>query len=616
MTSGTGYRRLLRLIAGFLIAGVLLMAAEVVHWRYARRATEFANLVTRAHEVQAELNRLLLLLESIEAGSHSFVLTGDPDFLEPFTAGIAAADAQQARLAELIQDASVRTHLERLRPLIAERIEIAQRTVRVRQTEGFAAAESVVRTRAGKLVMDRIRSVFATMDEAKRALLTRREAVAEREARLTTIITTTATFASIAILLGLFTLVLRENRFRHRTELQLRNRELELRKAVRTHQLFVDHSLDILCTIDEQGRFVSVSTAAKTVWGYKPEEMIGRPYLDWVAPEDHPRTNEAAAAIMQGRAQRDFENRYRHRDGTLVPVMWSAVWSPEEKMMFCVARDVTERKISEERIHLLNQQLQRRAAELESANRELEAFSYTVSHDLRAPLRHINGFVHKLQRHLGDEKLDDSGKRLLATIAGSARTMGVLIDDLLAFARISRGEMRWVNVNLGQLVDECRRHLAAETAGRSIRWEVASLPEVPGDPALLRQVFVNLLGNAVKYTGRCPTAVIEIGTNGATGNDVVVFVRDNGAGFDMQYAAKLFGVFQRLHAQNEFEGTGIGLATARRIVERHGGRIWAEGDPGRGATFWISLPTRQLHADKHPHEHPSLPDPLRRGQPA
>jgi len=222
------------------------------------------------------------------------------------------------------------------------------------------------------------------------------------------------------------------------------------------------------------------------------------------------------------------------------------------------------------------------------ANKELEAFSYSVSHDLRAPLRHVAGFVQLLQAKARDQ-LDDTGRRYLDVIAGAANKMGALIDDLLSFSRTGRAQMRAEVLPLAQIVEECRRELEPETRGRTIDWRIGELPEVTADRALLRQVMANLLGNAVKYTGKKPAARIEV-TARREGGEIVVGVRDDGAGFDMKYADKLFGVFQRLHTEAEFEGTGIGLANVRRIVARHGGRTWAEGAVNQGAAFYFSLP--------------------------
>ena len=225
---------------------------------------------------------------------------------------------------------------------------------------------------------------------------------------------------------------------------------------------------------------------------------------------------------------------------------------------------------------------------LVGANKELEAFSYSVSHDLRAPLRHVAGFVQLLQTN-AQGKLDETGVRYIEVIANAAQKMGHLIDDLLSFSRTGRAQMRIEPVALGPLVDECRRELEPEAKGRQIEWVIGELPEVAADRSLLRQVLANLLGNAVKYTGKREQAHIEVSSRRENG-EIIISVRDNGAGFDMKYVDKLFGVFQRLHSESDFEGTGIGLANIRRIIVRHGGRTWAEGEVDKGATFYFSLP--------------------------
>ena len=237
----------------------------------------------------------------------------------------------------------------------------------------------------------------------------------------------------------------------------------------------------------------------------------------------------------------------------------------------------------------LEQRVLERTAQLESANRELESFSYSVSHDLRAPLRHIDGFAHLLAERL-EPVLDDTARRHLATITGSAKRLGVLIDELLVFSRMGRTELHKVDTNSRALIDDVVRELQPETQHRRVEWTIGDLPLTRADPVMLRQVWSNLLGNAAKYTRQRDPARIDVTHRLDEARGHVFSVRDNGAGFQMEYAAKLFGVFQRLHSEKEFEGTGIGLANVRRIVERHGGRTWAEGRPGEGATFFFSLP--------------------------
>lgn len=236
----------------------------------------------------------------------------------------------------------------------------------------------------------------------------------------------------------------------------------------------------------------------------------------------------------------------------------------------------------------LEQRVRERTAQVEQANKELESFSYSVSHDLRAPLRHITGFVDLLRKELSDSTTAKTG-RFLTVIADAARQMGALIDDLLVFSRMGRVEMQKTVVNTNEVVEKSIASLEPETKGRNILWKKTPLPQLQVDPAMLRQVFVNLIANAIKYSRTRDPAHIQIDYEKKE-NEVVIFIRDNGVGFDMRYAGKLFGVFQRLHQADEFEGTGIGLANVRRIIQRHGGRTWAEGIVDGGATFYFSLP--------------------------
>ena len=375
---------------------------------------------------------------------------------------------------------------------------------------------------------------------------------------------------------------------RQRFEQLLKDSEERLR-------LLVDNIKDYaIILLDTEGRMVRCNSGAAKILGYTAEEFTGE-HISRMYPAEQTRDGvpekQLAKAAAEGRCE-DEGWRIR-KDGsqfwanTVVTAIRDS--AANLKGFACIAGDLTRQKMAEHMLKQLNQSLRHQAAELENTNRELEAFSYSVSHDLRSPLRHIDGFVDLLRKH-GGEKLDDRGKRYLNIIADSARQMGCLIDDLLVFSRMGRSEMRHTAVSPNALVHEAVESAKNDVNGRNIVWNIQNLPDVEADPSMLRQVWVNLINNAVKYTRNRDEAHIDVGWTANGSEEYVFFVRDNGVGFDMQYVNKLFGVFQRLHRAEEFEGTGIGLANVRRIVTRHGGRTWAEGKLNEGATIYFTLP--------------------------
>ncbi|MGH9349732.1 MAG: ATP-binding protein [Vicinamibacterales bacterium] len=318
-------------------------------------------------------------------------------------------------------------------------------------------------------------------------------------------------------------------------------------------------------------------------WAELPASLRASPSALSSIPDDQVSTAAEASKLADGLTTLIFENRYRHKDGTYRWLQWKAAPFTEQGLIYATARDITDQKRGVLR-------MQEHATALAEANQELEAFSYSVSHDLRAPLRHVTGFATLLEERAG-RSLDDRGRQYLKTMIDAANRMGRLIDDLLAFSRMGRAPLTKQRINLGHPVEDAQREVTAEAAGRDIVWRIQSLPDLDADPAMLRLALVNLLSNAVKYTGHRSQAHIEVSAAASDPRETVICVRDNGVGFDMQYAHKLFGVFQRLHRADEFEGTGIGLANVRRIVQRHGGRVWAESEVDRGTAFYVALPS-------------------------
>ena len=370
--------------------------------------------------------------------------------------------------------------------------------------------------------------------------------------------------------------------------------EEELRAASLYTRSLLEASLDPLVTISVEGKITDVNEAAVQATGVVREALVGSDFSDFFTAPDKARAGYQE--VFAKGSVTDYPLTLRHVSGKLMEVLYNASVYRNEKGevagVFAAARDITERKRAEEEIHKLNAELEQRVKErtanLEAANKELEAFTYSVSHDLRAPLRAIDGFSRKVVKFYGD-KLDDEGRRQLQVVRDNAQRMGNLIDDLLAFSRMGRREMALQPLDMDAMIRGVADELRVAEPQRAIEFTYSPLPRAWGDAALLRQVWVNLLANAVKFSRQRQVAHIEVGGR-TEGGEVIYWVKDDGAGFDMQYADKLFGVFQRLHRQDEFEGTGVGLAIAQRILHRHNGRIWGEGKPDAGATFWFSLP--------------------------
>lgn len=389
-------------------------------------------------------------------------------------------------------------------------------------------------------------------------------------------------------------------------EQRIRERSAELLESEQRFRLMVDNLREYcIFFMDAQGYITDWTDSAQRMEGHSPTEMLGRHYS--ILFDDSEKGHALASAnqmlrLAASRGQHELQSWHARKDGSHY---WSHSLlialrddSGELQGFAKINRDMTDAKRLDDLMRNINDELENRVAErteqLLAANKDLESFSYSVSHDLRSPLRHISSFVSLLEEHLQGQ-VDDTAQKYLGTISNSARHMSQLIDGLLAFSRLGRAAVNLTPVDLTLLVDAVVAQIAHDTEGRVVDWVIApDLPVIQGDALLLREVWANLLGNAYKYSRPRERARIEVGWSVDPATGYTFFVRDNGVGFDTKYSQKLFGVFQRLHRASEFEGTGIGLALTRRIIERHGGSIWAESRVGEGSVFYFSLPLEGL----------------------
>lgn len=584
-----------RLVLLLLAVAVSVSVPYLVTRSTTNSALDASHWVASSAQVRVTVYRLLYRLRDMEAATYSVLQGVRSDDLQR---RIKRSGEQIAPLLATLRgltldNANQQARLGALKAVVEHRVALMRKARKLYVAGNPAAAYRAL----GKAANVFPYSVLAEdVVQAEKRMQVQRDETARHKTRTARLVQTGAALAQL-LLLGLVA-VLAERAAAHR----LRAERIS-RHAVARAQRIVQTVREPMAILDGHLNLSMVNAAFEELYGdagaVGADTDAARHELSDVgqgAWSDEAVRQRLIDVLARDRELWDYELAQTTMDGVdrhmLVNARRMQLPEGDEPAMLLSVSDVTARTLAENQISELNHQLEGKIEQLSEVNRELEAFSYSVSHDLRAPLRHIAGFSDKLGRHLGTE-IDDKTTHYLDVIGTATGHMAQLIDGLLAYSRLGRSALRMRPVDMQALVAEVRSHAIADAAERDITWNMAELPTVVGDASMLRTVWQNLLGNAVKYTSQREHARIDVEVACSDDGEYIFTVRDNGAGFDMAYADKLFGVFQRMHKASEFPGSGIGLANVRRIVMRHGGRTWAEAEPGKGASFHFSLPVPQ-----------------------
>uniref|UniRef100_A0A7C3QTU8 histidine kinase n=1 Tax=Leptospirillum ferriphilum TaxID=178606 RepID=A0A7C3QTU8_9BACT len=581
-----------------LALSVIILSLGIMIWmgivavRFVNSFVRESGKVEHSWIVLASVDRLFSELQDAETGERGYMITGSRSFLAPYLEAVKKVRGQMGELSALVSDnPSQERRVREMEQLVSRRLALLENGVALGRSAPMARNTALITIMDhGKAVMDRIRQEKDAIKSSEYRTL-RRRSLMFLEKRRKMLVFAGSGFATSFLMIGLSAVFLsREIDRRLRAETKARQVADEVRDLY-------DHAPCGYHSVDARGTILRINTTELEWLGYTREEIEGRKSIfDLIAPDSQEEYRTAFQKKFLGEAVRDQRIRLVRKNGTLFPVLLNASMIRGEDGQLVASRavllDLTDKQMDEEKILELNRVLSERNAQLEVSNAELEGFSYSVSHDLRAPLRSIDGFSRILQEDYSG-KLDAEAERVIGVIRNNTLKMSALIDDLLAFSRMGKKAFAWTLVDMDGLVREILQGILSDRAdASSVTIDIGCLPPVWGDRALLAQVWTNLLSNAFKFSEKNEKPVVRV--EGMAGPAEIVYaVRDNGVGFDMRYYDKLFKVFQRLHAQADFPGTGVGLAIVQRVVSRHGGRVWGESRPGEGASFYFSLPVRE-----------------------
>ncbi len=572
-----------RVNLGLTLALGLLVAVIALSYQSVGRLVETGERVGQTHGVLTALESLVAGTTAAETAVRGYVLTGEARLLEGHEAGAQRAQAAVAELKRLTaDDPEQQRRLARLEALVAERLLSLQETAALRREQGPAAAAERVRASSGSVVDATTRALIDEMRGVEHALLTVRSATAAASASRTRWIILGGGGVLVAVALGSLALIGREVERRRRTE-------RGLRASAARYRLLFDRNLAAIARSRRDGTVLDCNPALVRLLGYASrEEVLGTNASQFYA--DPAERERLVSGFEPGGGVVDHEVRFRRKDGKVIWVSMTFVELEEDGQpgFEALMLDITDRKAAAAQIEALNAALAGQVGELDAANRELDAFSYSISHDLRAPLRAMQGFAEALLEDYGD-RLDATGHDYAQRIVAASRHMDALIQDLLSYSRLGRGEISLDPVSLETVVDEACGILEMEVKERGGEIDVERpLPRVLAHRAVLGQIVTNLLANAVKFTPPATPPRVRVRSEGGEGR-VRLWVEDNGIGIEPQHQERIFRAFERLHGAQQYPGTGIGLAIVQKGTARLGGRVGVESAPGAGSRFWVEL---------------------------
>jgi PAS domain S-box-containing protein len=575
-------RSFTRLRMAILLGVTVLLLMVGGAWWSVSRNVQGLQAVAHTYEVLDQLNDMLVATLNTKAWGNSYALSGNQDYLTSYATAREQIASHFAKIRSLTQDnPRQQKRLDHLAPAFDLAATLQSQLIDLRRRNDVVAIPGFIPK--SDAAVKRLRDMIEEMKAEEHRLLELRSDVSRDSESLASNISAIVVVATLlagllAVIAGVFL-----NR--------LLQRQIRAEQTRRTLEALVRSSVDPIVSKDLNSVITSWNLAAEKMFGYTAEEAVGKSITMIIPPDRLHEEDEIIGRIRQGLSADHFETVRIAKDGHPVEVEVSI--SPIRDATGTVIgaskilRDVSQRNRMTEALLKANADLETRAAALHAANKELETFSYSVSHDLRAPLRAIDGFSRVLEEEYAD-RLGETGRDCTKRIRKATQRMGMLIDDMLHLSRVTRAELVRREVDLSAIVDEKAQALQQSSPDRRVTFEIPSGLKAQGDSRLLGIAIGNLLENAWKFTSREPQTNIAFGEQQVNGSKAY-FIRDNGVGFDMKYAGKLFGPFQRLHDDREFPGTGIGLATIQRIIGKHGGKIWAEAKPGEGATFYFTL---------------------------